>query len=363
MSFRGGLLLGLVLAGRAWSAEAPPEFTPAGVTSRLLTPGAILTMYGSHLGADGQCFGPASAANPPVYPVQLCGTQVFVGDEPAGLLYVSPRQVNFQVPKDSPNDGATDLRVVYDGQWSKPLTMQAGFEKMTIRLDQPAYTDMPVWLKVEFRSGVRGMIYYPSLIGPAGFGCSEVEVRREGKLLTRLPGSSWNRIGPIGLSGPPCGGFGAAPHRAGDRLPLHLLYRFDEPGMYEVRLTLRKSAASESKTGFQSEWTPIEVLAANHYQRAQWLEDVRNRHPMDAEELLSDVLPSVLGLPDEESLGDRDRLSGSSGREGAASRGERALLLARALKTLGQYTHFPPTAIPPVPACSAAENKSTVPGF
>jgi hypothetical protein len=303
MSFRGGLFLGLVLAGRAWSAEAPPEFTLAGVTSRILTPGANLTMYGAHLGADGQCFAPASTSNPPVYPFQLCGTQVFVGDEPAGLLYVSPRQINFQVPKDSPNDGTTDLRVVNDGQWSKPLTMQAGFEKITIRLDQPAYTDMPVWLKVEFRSGAKVEITYPSLLGPAGFGCNEVEVRRDGKFLTRMPGSSWNR-GPMAYSGPPCASYVHMPPGLEDRLPLHLLYRFDEPGMYEVRLTLRDLPveASASKTRLQSEWTPIEVLPANHYQRAQWLEDVRNRHPMDVEELLSDVLPSLLGLPDEVSL-------------------------------------------------------------
>ena len=300
-AFRRSLLTGLLLAGLGWNAEAPPEFIPEGITSRILTPGAILTMYGLHLGAAGQCIAPRSSVNPPVYPLEICGTQVFVGGEPAGLLYASEKQINFQVPQDSPKSGTADLRVVYNGQWSKPLTMEAGFDKMTIRLDQPAYTDMPVWLKVESRSSAKVGIAYPSLLGPAGFGCNEVEVRRDGKLLTRLPGSSWNR-GPMAGSGPPCGGFGAAAKGSADRLPLHLLYRFDEPGTYEVRLTLRVSDAAASKTRFQSEWTPIEVQPANHFQRAQWLADVRNRHPMDAEELLSDVLPSLLGLPDEASL-------------------------------------------------------------
>ena len=303
MSFRGWLPLAMFLAGRAWSAETPPEFTPEGVSSRILTPGAIMTMYGAHLGAESQCLAPPGAANPPIYPLDMCGTQVFIGDKPAGLLYVSSKQINFQVPKDSPQSGAADMRVVYNGQWSKPLTMPAGFPKMTIRLDQPAYTDMPVWLKVDFESALWGGIRYPSLLGPAGFGCNEVEVRRGGKLLTRLPGSNWNR-GKMNFSGFICGGYAPTPHGFENRLPLHLLYRFDEPGTYEVRYTLRDLpfGASASKIVVQSEWTPIEVLPANHYQRTQWLEDVRSRHPMDAAELLSNVLPSLLGLPDEASI-------------------------------------------------------------
>src|SRR5580658_3580337 len=140
MSFRGGFLLGLFLAGRAWSAET--SLVIAGVSSTILTPSAILSMAGGHLGTEAKCTAPPSGVDPPVYPEQLCGTQVFIGDELAGLLYVSPGQINFQVPKDSPNDGTVDLRVVYNGQSSKPLTMKAGFEKMTIRLDQPAYTGM-----------------------------------------------------------------------------------------------------------------------------------------------------------------------------------------------------------------------------
>jgi hypothetical protein len=299
------LLFGLLLAGGAWSAEAPPEFTLEGVggARAILTPGAIGTIYGQHLGAAGQCIAPPSV-NPPVYPIEICGTQVFVGDEPAGLLYVSEKQINFQVPKDGPECGTADLRVVYNGQWSQPLTMKAGFEKMTIRLDQPAYTDMAVWLKVDFRSESRGGIQYPSILGPAGFGCNQVEVRRDGKLLARMPGSNWNR-GPIMFGGNICGGYGPTPHGFENRLPLHLVYRFDEPGTYEVRYTLRDlpfGGTGPVQIKIQSEWTPIEVLPANHYQRAQWLEDVRNRHPMDAAELLSDVLPSVLGLPDEASL-------------------------------------------------------------
>ena len=82
------------------------------------------------------------------------------------------------------------------------------------------------------------------------------------------------------------------------------MYRFDEPGTFEVQLTVRDRAINSvsSNIKFQSEWTPIEVLPAQPGKRTQWLDGVRARHPMDAGELISDMLPSVLGLPDEESL-------------------------------------------------------------
>jgi hypothetical protein len=119
------------------------------------------------------------------------------------------------------------------------------FEKTTIALEQPAHTGMPVWLKVDlpFESGT---IRYPYVLGPAGFGCNEVQVRRGGRALTPQPGSNWMRYGMV-FSGNICGSYAAAgaSNHAG-RLPLHLLYRFDEPGAYEVRLSVWGSPAGSS---------------------------------------------------------------------------------------------------------------------
>jgi uncharacterized protein (TIGR03437 family) len=80
---------------------------------------------------------------------------VLIGDQPAGLLFVSEKQINFKVPQDSPENGIVDLRVVRMGQSSPPVAMDAGFEKTIISLEQPAYAGMPVWLKVDlpFESG------------------------------------------------------------------------------------------------------------------------------------------------------------------------------------------------------------------
>jgi hypothetical protein len=309
----------------AWGADPPPEFTAArvsrgGITVKILVPGVRMSIQGRHLGPPGTgCYGSADpqrreTLNPRrldkrfvdtlIFPTELCGVQVFVGDKAAGLMYVSGGQIDFKIPQDSPESGSADLRVVYLGQSSAPVTMEAGFEKTTVSLEQPAYTGMPVWLKADLPLD-SGAIQYPYYLGPAGFGCNEVEVRREGKLLTPMPGSSWMQSG-FGGGGAICGSYSAAfASKHLGRLPLHLLYRFDAPGTYEVRLTLLGDPPGFGPPGDirgRSEWTPIEVLPSRPNQRAQWLEALRARPPEDTAEVLTDTLPSVLGAPDDASF-------------------------------------------------------------
>jgi hypothetical protein len=327
-SFRPAALLpfGLLLTMYAWGADPPPEFTAArvsrgGITVKILVPGVRMSIQGRNLGPPGTgCYGSADpqrreTLNPRrldkrfvdilIFPTELCGVQVFIGDKAAGLMYVSGGQIDFKIPQDSPESGSADLRVVYLGQSSAPVTMEAGFGKTTISLAQPAYTDMPVWMKVEF-SDDSGMIEYPYDQGPAGFGCNEVEVRKDGKLLPQNPDSDWlQRYGSSG-SGPICGGgnYARASNHMG-RLPLHLLYRFDVPGTYEVRLTVWSRPAEFGQRGemwARSEWTPIDVLPSKPHRRAEWLENLRMRAPVDAAEFLSDALPGVLGIPDDVSF-------------------------------------------------------------
>ncbi len=321
----------------AYAADPPPEFSSAGVVrgaqaAPILVPGAGMSIYGNHLGPTPGCAAnpdpkiretvnprnpDAAFANLSVYPKQLCGVVVMVGDKAAGLLYVSDKQINFKVPQDSAETGALDLVVISKGQSSAslqsstPVKMAVGFETTSISLAEPAYTDTPVWLKVNTRLEL-GRIAYPSLLGPAGFGCYQVEVRRDGKLLPVLPGANWMRYG-MGYSGPACGSYGPQVGRSFDRLPLHLLYRFDAPGVYEVRYTLRNravgmstasaAAEAETETRARSQWTAIEILPSSPARRRDFLNALRTRTPSATEaELLSDILPSVLGLPDDASL-------------------------------------------------------------
>ena len=124
-------------------------------------------------------------------------------------------------------------------------------------------------------------------------------------MLPLLPGSNWMRYG-ITIGGNICGSYSPADDTQADRLPLHLLYRLDVPGVYEVRYTLRNVPAGvavpETEFRVRSEWTPIEVVAVKPGQRSEWLRSLRDRAPRDAAELLTDVLPNLLGVPDDASF-------------------------------------------------------------
>ena len=307
------MLAVVFLAGLLRGQTAPPEFTAAGVTAETLAPGAGVSVYGHHLGPDPghSCTGTPDYQHPltpnprnpdprfPVtsnYPKELCGVSVWIGDKQAGLLYVAENLINLQIPQDSAESGVVEVRVVYEGRTAS-VTLPAGFETTSVSLDQPAYTDMAVWLKVKMPRSF-GTVNYPAILGPAAFGCDDVEVRRDGRLLTRLPGSVWNDIGVF--SGNPCGTsvpVALLVHQG--RLPLHLLYGFDVPGKYEVRFLrqdpMRKVVAS-------SEWTPVVVLPSVPGQREKWLAELRSHPPTDAGELVTDILPGVMGHPDDASL-------------------------------------------------------------
>lgn len=70
----------------------------AGFVSGPLSPGSLVSIFGSNLGAQ------ASASSIPL-PLTLGGTQVFVDDQPAPLVFVSPGQINFQLPASFPDRG------------------------------------------------------------------------------------------------------------------------------------------------------------------------------------------------------------------------------------------------------------------
>ena len=160
---------------------------------------------------------------------------------------------------------------------------------------------MPIWLKLNMPYYRESGIRYPFMIFPASFGCYEVEVRREGVLLPRFDFSK-QAFGGITISGPACGsiGFATVPHFKG-RLPLHLQYRFDQPGTYEVRLVRRPQFGPEPVSEVVS-WTQVEILPADAAARKRWLADKVAHAPTDAADLLTDFLPSILGYQDDETL-------------------------------------------------------------
>lgn len=303
------------LAAQAPYFEASRVQIPNSAETTPLGPGELVSVYGSNLGPAQPCQGQADpdlreTPNPRlpdqvwdfllVYPKELCGVRVLVGGEPAGLLYVHRDQINFKVPQSVPMEGTVGLQVVHRDQASEVVQIKAGLAPVRLIFPEPAFTDMPVWVGVVIPPNRGREIRYPYGVGPGNIGCHELEVRRDGRLLEKAPGSSArNGVG----SGPPCGSM-AQDERYNGRLPLHLLYRLAEPGEYQARLsfTRRRFRLYREETVSRTDWTSFQVSATSENQRSEWRTTVTADPPKDKWEVISDYLPSILGVPDEQSL-------------------------------------------------------------
>jgi len=95
------------------SAEPVPTISYGGVVNAAnfqgaaMGPSAVVTLFGSELAA-----GPASAGSVPL-PRDLNGVRVFVDGIPAPLFYVSPTQINFQLPESLPTTRALPNDLAY----------------------------------------------------------------------------------------------------------------------------------------------------------------------------------------------------------------------------------------------------------
>jgi hypothetical protein len=271
-----------------------------------LMPGMLVSIYGTDLGPRESCIGQADATKREtpsplrpdqplvetlIYPKQLCGVQVMFGDTPSGLLYVQGGQINFKVPQEAPMEGTAPLRVVYQGRSSAAVDIRLGLEAATLSLEQPAHVGGPVWVHIQTPPFPWfGDVQYPVGVHPADFGCHEVEVRRNGTLLRRIPIRATSGM----VNGLMCGNIGIPGHEMQhkNRLPMHLQYRFDLPGVYEVRYTRRRGlpGTRDSQPIFKTAWTRIEIQPAQS--------GTPVTPPQDPGEALSDYLPGILGFPD-----------------------------------------------------------------
>jgi len=122
-----------------------------------LAPGLILSIFGNNLGPSHGCATYHDEKG--IYPRELCDTQVLVGGVSSELLWAQSGQINFRVPRETPEYGTAAMAVVYQGRTSKAVAMPLGFESPTIAIESPARVGMPVWLKINMpydrESGIR----------------------------------------------------------------------------------------------------------------------------------------------------------------------------------------------------------------
>ena len=111
----------------------PPAITSNGIIApsnfggfASAAPGSFIEIYGSNLAGTTRGWGADDFTNDNA-PSSLDGVTVTVGGKPAYISYVSPTQVNVQVPADLPPDSATPVVLTYKSQSSTPagLTIKA----------------------------------------------------------------------------------------------------------------------------------------------------------------------------------------------------------------------------------------------
>jgi len=160
-----------------------------------------------------------------------------------------------------------------------------------ISLPDPAYIGMPIWIQVVSPTSYK--IHYPSSTVPNDFGCNEVEIMWDGRVLRPLIGLP---AGPS--SGAACGWLGIA-DTAESKLPIHLQYSLTEPGTYTVRFTryspFRKPALEVAE---QSEWVPLHLHVTPPDMVEHWLSSELSALPGTSGRLLGEALPSLLASRD-----------------------------------------------------------------
>jgi hypothetical protein len=179
-----------------------------------------------------------------------------------------------------------------------PLT---GPDSHVLHIDSPAKTLMPIWVRLECKGnmvepwkplwGAPQFPFFPHAYNQEHL--YDLELRRNGETVPPLE-CGWKQY-----SGPP------APMNPGrstsDKVPLHMRYRIDQPGHYEVRLvsigTVLESKVSRSWLPPPSEWAAFDVEASSEAERAALLRELQESPPDDAGLLLHEYLPKLTADP------------------------------------------------------------------
>jgi len=286
------------LFAHALAAQSgPPRFT---LPQRFLQPGQFLEIYGTDLAASPGCSQSIPSSGP--YPVEACGVRVTANGLPAGLLYVGPIQVNVKLPENVP-DGPAPVQICVRDVCSDPVVKEFSSHKAFVHVQEPAYVQMPIWVDVELPSQYR--ISYPCRTDPWDFRSPGVEHDAE---LVDYKLELLREGMPVAESSPPARNFESGSPNGPDcmvwmnglsRLPLHLAYKIDSPGKYSIRLT----GTHGSEMVVQSAWTDFELNPSSERMRDEWLRSVAQRaSSAEWNELLRDVIPSLMAWPDAKAL-------------------------------------------------------------
>ena len=169
-----------------------------------------------------------------------------------------------------------------------------------MHMTAPAYTGLPIWIYAEL--GLPLEIRYPYGEDPGNFGPNKLEVKYEGRAIEQE-----SHEASFSASASLLDGSIAPDSSPKNRLPLHLKYALDKPGIYSVRWTEVRHRFQNGQmvedVVAQSNWLDFEVRQSTPEQRKDSFEKQRARNTPDAGEFVGDLLPSLLAnAPDPRAL-------------------------------------------------------------
>ena len=291
--------IGALAAHLLLAQGSPPRFT---LPQRFLQPGQFLEIYGTGLAPSAFCDQPIPNNGP--YPLKACDVFVTAGGLAAGLLYVSSGQINVKLPENLP-DAPEPVLICVHGQCSEPVVKDFSSHTAFIHVKEPAYVQMPIWVDVDLPSPYT--VSYPCRTDPWDFHSPSLEHKAElveYKLELRREGVPIPEAQPPARTAyawqqpePPC----MIWFNGLSRLPLHLAYKLDTPGAYSIRLTGTRG----SEIVVQSAWTDVKIKPPSETVRDEWLRSMAEKSK-DAQwnELLRDIIPSLMAWPDAKALRD-----------------------------------------------------------
>jgi uncharacterized protein (TIGR03437 family) len=119
------LWLALAIAGMGIARGAGPTYSAAGIVNASnyspgpFAPNSVVTIFGANLARSTAAL---TAADTTMLPVEMNSVRVYVQDQPAPLIFVSPGQINFLISSIM-NPGVTQIRVVSEGVTGPVVTV------------------------------------------------------------------------------------------------------------------------------------------------------------------------------------------------------------------------------------------------
>jgi uncharacterized protein (TIGR03437 family) len=186
----GSTPFGIVITSGSSAPPPPPSISSGGIVPATVQPGQWVSIYGSNLASGTTSW----TGN---FPTSLGGASVTIDGKLAYLSYVSPGQINLQIPNDS-KTGAVPVAVTTGGGTGSSSVTLAQFGPTFFLLDGPMHV-AGIILRSDGSGAYGGGRY--DILGPTGNSLGYATVAAKPGDVVELYGSGFGPTNPKVLAG------------------------------------------------------------------------------------------------------------------------------------------------------------------